>query len=99
MIYAVIYKIENMDLNHQFRPAHVEFLDKFSKSGRYKDAWKFPDYGNGDIHSVLLIEGDSKEEVEAVFSRDPIVVQGARSIAVRAWEPSRILRKMKESSN
>lgn len=96
MIFAVIYKVQNMEHNSEIRPGHVEFLTKLAEQGRYKDAWKFPDYGQGDIHSVLLVEGESKEEVEAIFARDPGVTKGARSFEVRIWEPSRLLRKLKE---
>lgn len=98
MIFAVIYKIENMENNTDIRPGHVAFLSALAEEGRYKDAWKFPDYRAGDVHSVLLIEGESKEEVETIFAKDPGVAQGARSIQVRAWEPSRILRERKEQT-
>lgn len=93
MIYAVIYKIENMTLNTEARAGHVEFLRGLAAKGVYKDAWKFPDYGDGDVHSVILIESESKEEVENIFSMDPVVSNGARSVKVRQWEPSRLLRE------
>lgn len=98
MIYAVIYKVENMDFNDEIRPGHVAFLSQLAEEGRYKDAWKFTDYGQGDIHSVLLVEGESKEEVEALFAKDPGVVRGARSFEVRIWEPSRLLREKKKQN-
>jgi uncharacterized protein YciI len=95
VVFAVIYKVENMSLNNEARAGHVEFLRQLAAQGVYKDAWKFPDYEEGDIHSVLLIEGESKEAVEDIFLKDPVVANGARSVKVRIWEPSRLLRENK----
>lgn len=84
--YALIYKMVDMEKNTVNRPAHMEFLRSMLRAGRIRSGWKFPDYANGMIQAILLCEAQSKAEVAAWFTEDPVISSGARTFEVREAE-------------
>lgn len=84
--FALIYTVRDMEKNALYRPAHVEFLSKLKDTDLVEAAWKFPDYQAGMVHSVLICKAGSKEEVLEIFSKDPVVSSGARTIEARDAE-------------
>ncbi|CAN5721041.1 hypothetical protein BH09PSE5_BH09PSE5_07390 [soil metagenome] len=84
--FALIYTMVDMEKNAANRPAHVEFLKGLMAAGKIDTAWKFPDYQPGLIQAVMICRAESKEEVRKLFSEDPVVVSGARTIEVREAE-------------
>lgn len=89
-LYAVIYKIVDMEKNADNRPPHVEFLRSLLREQKIKTGFKFPDYDTGLIQGVLICEASSKEEVRSWFAKDPVIVSGARTFEVRDAEPMSI---------
>ncbi|MDB5793624.1 MAG: YCII-related domain protein [Noviherbaspirillum sp.] len=85
-MYALIYKIVDMEKNAANRPAHVEFLRSLLREGKIQTGWKFPDYQAGLIQAVLICKAGSKEEVAGWFEKDPVIMAGARTFEVRDAE-------------
>lgn len=88
--YAVIYTMLDVQLNAQVRPAHVDYLKSLLREGKIVDGMKFPDYYPNGIQGVLVCEAGSKEEVRDWFSKDPVIVAGARTFEVRDFAPMSI---------
>ncbi len=85
-MYALIYKIVDMEKNAANRPQHVEFLRGLLREGKIETGWKFPDYDKGMIQAVLICKANSKAEVAQLFDKDPVVSSGARTYEVRDAE-------------
>lgn len=82
-MYALIYKIVDMEKNAANRPPHVEFLRGLLREGKIETGWKFPDYDTGRIQAVLICNAESKAEVAGWFEKDPVISSGARTFEVR----------------
>jgi uncharacterized protein YciI len=85
-MYALIYKIVDMEKNAANRPAHVEFLKSLLREGKIETGWKFPDYQAGLVQGVLICKANSKAEVQGWFEKDPVIAAGARTFEVRDAE-------------
>ncbi|GAA0514599.1 YciI family protein [Pigmentiphaga daeguensis] len=84
--FALLYTMVDMEKNAAQRPAHIAFLKGLQAENKIRTAWKFPDYQPGLLHSVMICNADSREDVLAWFSQDPVVQAGARTIEVRDAE-------------
>lgn len=84
--YAVIYKTIKVEASNAVRPQHIEFLKGMLREGKVVDGMKFPDYYDGCVQGVLVVEGNSKEEVASWFAKDPVISSGARTFEVREYE-------------
>ncbi len=88
MLFALICtdKPGAQDLRMANRPAHLDFLkaniDRIRLGGPF-----ITEDASGMIGSLIIIEGDSKEEVEALAAQDPYAQAGLfESVDVRAWK-------------
>ncbi|MCR8634010.1 YciI family protein [Paenibacillus radicis (ex Xue et al. 2023)] len=80
--YAVFLPIINIEKSQQFRPQHLEFLEKGRNEGKIFASGKFSD-GSGGL--VIYIAESTDEVVEAV-RQDPYVSSGARGYEIHEWE-------------
>jgi uncharacterized protein YciI len=85
-MYALIYKMIDIDKNVSNRPEHVDFLRRLLREGKIIAGWKFPEYEQGQLQGVLICKAGSKNEVESWFRQDPIISSGARTFEVRLAE-------------
>lgn len=60
------------DKRPQHRPAHLAYLAPLAREGRVRLAGPLTD-GSG---SLIVIDAESRQEVWALLSRDPYVVNG-----------------------
>ncbi|RKN84001.1 YciI family protein [Paenibacillus ginsengarvi] len=81
MLYVANLTIIDADLNAQFRPAHLEYLDKLFKENKVVMAGPFADKKGG----MVIYRADSAEEAKALAEADPVVVEGARTLELREW--------------
>jgi uncharacterized protein YciI len=89
-LYALIYKMVDMEKNASNRPAHMEFLRRTLREGKIVTGWKFPDYQPGLVQGMFICKAASKEEVAAWFREDPVISSGARTFEVRDAEEAAI---------
>ena len=85
-MYALIYKMIDVNKNASNRSEHVEFLRRLLREGKIITGWKFPEYEPGQLQGVLICKAGSKNEVESWFRHDPIISSGARTFEVRFAE-------------
>jgi uncharacterized protein YciI len=85
-MYALIYKMIDINKNVSNRPEHVDFLRRLLREGKIIAGWKFPEYEPGQLQGVLICKARSKNEVESWFTQDPIISSGARTFEVRLAE-------------
>ena len=85
-MYALIYKMIDINKNVSNRPEHVDFLRRLLREGKIIAGWKFPEYEPGQLQGALICQARSKNEVESWFTQDPIISSGARTFEVRLAE-------------
>lgn len=80
--YATLLPMLDKEKSDQFRPQHLEYLDKLRKegkifaNGRFKDGWG----------GLVIYMADSLEEAEALACADPYVINRARTYEIHEWE-------------
>jgi len=80
--YAVFLPVISIEKSQQFRPQHLEYLDKLRDEGRIFANGKFSD-GSGGL--VIYIAESTDEAIE-LARRDPFVANGARGYEIHEWE-------------
>lgn len=86
-LFALIYTMVDIELSNRHRPEHVAFLADLVRAGRIECGWKFPHYEAGALQGVLFCRAETADDVRGWFSKDPVVVAGARTIDVREALP------------
>ena len=86
-LFALIYTMVDIELSNLHRPEHVAFLADLVRSGKIECGWKFPHYEPGALQGILFCRAETENEVRDWFSRDPVIVAGARTIDVREALP------------
>jgi uncharacterized protein len=86
MLFAVICRDKENQLEKRLetRPAHVAFLNGLGE--RLKAAGPFLDENNNPNGSLLVISGETRQEVEALTQKDPYVTAGLfKSVEILPW--------------
>lgn len=80
-IYAVFLPMKDEEKSAQYRPQHLEFLEKLHESGSVSAYGKFADGSGG----LVMYRTASYEETEKLVKEDPFVKEGARTYEIREW--------------
>ncbi len=80
--FAAFLPMKNPDKNQEFRPAHVEFLDRMTSEGKIFARGKFTDGAGG----LVVYMAESLEEARQFAAGDPYVANGARSLELHEWD-------------
>lgn len=84
-LYAVRYTYsDNTAARDEHRPAHREFLSGLAADGVVVASGPLAD---GPAEALLLLEGESGEQIRDLLSLDPFAQQGIiESVEVREWD-------------
>lgn len=80
-IFAVFLPMKDEQKSEQYRPEHLEFLEKLHESGHVPAYGKFADGSGG----LVMYKVNSYEEAETLVKEDPFVKEGARTYEIREW--------------
>ncbi|MEK3917607.1 YciI family protein [Paenibacillus sp. FSL H7-0331] len=80
--YAVFLPVISVERSAQFRPLHLEFLEKGRNEGWIFANGRFVDGSGG----LVIYIGESIDEVLARVKQDPIVIENARGYEIHEWE-------------
>ena len=81
MKYVAFLTIIDQEKNKVHRPAHLDYANKLYKEGKVFAVGPFTDGKGG----MVIYEADSYEEAVVLAEKDPVVVEGARTVEVREW--------------
>lgn len=70
----------------EHRPVHLEFLQNLFVSGRLVVSGP-TDAAGPEPGALLIITGDSLDEVDAVMAQDPFAQRGFVRRTIRSWDP------------
>lgn len=84
-LYAVRYHYsDDVAGRDEHRPAHREFLSGLAQEGVVVASGPLTD---GPAEALLLLEGESAEQVRDLLSQDPFAQQGIiETVEVREWD-------------
>jgi len=83
MLYVAFLPIVDQEKNTQIRPAHLEYINDLYQKGQVFMAGPFTDKLGG----LVIYKADSMEEARLLAEADPVVVEGARTLELREWNP------------
>ncbi|ATO50336.1 MULTISPECIES: YciI family protein [Brevibacillus] len=79
--FAAILHMKNPEKNQEFRPHHLEFLEKLKAEGKIFAKGPFADGSGG----MVIYIADSLEEATQIAESDPYVVEGVRRLELHQW--------------
>lgn len=87
-LFAVTYAYAENSENgrDEHRPKHLEFLQSLSDSGRLVVSGPTDAAGRGP-GALLIIRGESAEDVETTMAADPFAQRGYVERTVKSWDP------------
>ena len=83
MLYVALLPIVDQELNAKIRPAHLEYIHDLYKQDKVFMAGPFTDKQGG----MVIYKAASLEEARKLAEGDPVVVEGARTLELREWNP------------
>ncbi|MGF9820608.1 YciI family protein [Brevibacillus agri] len=83
MLYVALLPIVDQELNAKIRPAHLEYINDLYKQDKVFIAGPFTDKQGG----MVIYKAASLEEARKLAEGDPVVVEGARTLELREWNP------------
>ncbi|MGZ0051816.1 YciI family protein [Brevibacillus gelatini] len=83
MLYVALLPIVDQELNAKIRPAHLAYINDLYKQGKVVMAGPFTDKQGG----MVIYKAESLEEARKLAEGDPVVVEGARTLELREWNP------------
>ncbi|EJL46864.1 hypothetical protein BAG01nite_23200 [Brevibacillus agri] len=83
MLYVALLPIVDQELNAKIRPAHLEYINDLYKQDKVFMAGPFTDKQGG----MVIYKAASLEEARKLAEGDPVVVEGARTLELREWNP------------
>lgn len=81
MKYVALLTIIDQEKNKVHRPAHLDYVNRLFKEGKVFAVGPFTDGKGG----MVIYEADTYEEAVVLAEKDPVVVEGARTVEVREW--------------
>jgi uncharacterized protein YciI len=83
MLFVATLNIVDQELNAKVRPSHLEYLNKLFLEGKVVMAGPFADKQGG----MVIYKASSLEDAKAMAEADPVIVEGARTLELREWNP------------
>jgi uncharacterized protein len=83
MLYVASLAIVDEEKNAKVRPAHLEYIEDLYKKDKVVMAGPFTDKKGG----MVIYRADSFEEALRYAEADPVVVEKARVLELREWNP------------
>lgn len=83
MLYVALLPIVDQELNAKIRPAHLAYINDLYKQGKVVMAGPFTDKQGG----MVIYKAESLEEACKLAEGDPVIVEGARTLELREWNP------------
>lgn len=83
MLYVALLTIIDEEINTKIRPAHLKYIDELFKLGKVVMAGPFTDKEGG----MVIYRADSYEEAKKLAKEDPVVIEKARTLELREWNP------------
>ena len=83
MLYVALLTIIDEDINTRSRPAHLQYIDGLYRQEKVVYAGPFTDGKGG----MVIYRADSYEEAKKMAEEDPVVIEKARSLELREWNP------------
>lgn len=80
--FAAILHMERPELNQEYRPLHLEYLDRLEQQGRVFAKGPFADGSGG----MVIYIADTAEEARELAEGDPYVVKGVRRLELHEWK-------------
>ncbi|MDY0404963.1 YciI family protein [Virgibacillus sp. 179-BFC.A HS] len=80
--FAVFLPMRDEAKSKDLRPNHLAYLKEQGEKGHIFVKGRFVDGWGG----LVIYQGENLEEIEAIVSRDPYVVSGARDYEIHEWE-------------
>jgi 3-hydroxyisobutyrate dehydrogenase len=80
--FAVFLKMSDPQKSQDYRPQHLDFLEKMRKEGHIFANGRFLDGAGG----LVIYMAESEELVESYVKQDPYVIQHARDYEIHEWE-------------
>lgn len=83
MLYVAILTIIDEEKNTKVRPAHLQYIDGLYQQGKVVSAGPFTDKKGG----MVIYQAESYEEAKKMAEEDPVVIEKARTLELREWNP------------
>lgn len=83
MLYVANLPIVDQELNAKVRPAHLDYINELFLKGQVVMAGPFTDKQGG----LVIYKADSFEEAKRLAEADPVIVEKARTLELREWNP------------
>lgn len=80
--YAAILRMKDVEKSQDYRPQHLQFLERNEKEGRIFARGRFAD----GVGGLIIYIAESGEEARGLAESDPYVVSGARALELHEWE-------------
>jgi uncharacterized protein YciI len=80
--FAALLAMRDPAKNQEFRPAHIEFLNRMEEEGKIFARGKFPDGSGG----LVVYKCESLEDARKIAESDPYVHNGVRSLELHEWD-------------
>lgn len=79
--FAVFLPMKDEELSKLKRDDHLAFMEEAENKGQIIMKGRFTDGAGG----LIIYQGNSLEEVEAIAKQDPYVIHGARGFEIHEW--------------
>lgn len=83
MLYVALLTIIDEEINTMIRPVHLKYIDGLYKQDKVVFAGPFTDNKGG----MVIYRADSYEEAKKMAEEDPVVIEKARTLELREWNP------------
>ena len=83
MLYVAMLPIIDEEMNVKVRPAHLKYLDDLYKQDKVVMGGPFTDKKGG----MVIYKADSFDEAKELAEKDPAVIEKARTLELREWNP------------
>lgn len=80
--FAALSIMKDETKSQAFRQDHLTFLKQQTEAGKVLMNGRFTDGAGG----LVIYQAESLKEVEAIVSRDPYVINGARDAEIHEWD-------------
>jgi len=80
--FAVFLPTKDVEKSKQYRSEHLAFLEKDENKDAIFMKGRFADGAGG----LVIYQGKSFEEIEAIVKQDPYIIHGARDYEIHEWE-------------
>lgn len=79
--FAAILHMAKPELNQQYRPNHLKYLEELEADGKIFKKGPFIDGSGG----MVIYIADSLDEAQQLAKSDPYVIEGVRRLELHEW--------------